>query len=221
MHLIDRELSEMFRKLWETVPRDSDNCSSAFRLAMFTTRILSSFDAVEQVDTEVLEVLFYNLPLALQLIDDDLSIENCNGVTGIGLSEQREEYMEIVNEGRKVISRWIDSDKQAGSGVTVSSILSSVWESKLEKLSGTSPVDYRVGEIFVKIMINAGSLSAKSSEDLAKLCKDVRTANTIRSASWLASLRDSIISNPAGTRLCNELVADSTDIKPDEPEAGK
>jgi hypothetical protein len=216
VHLVDYKLSDEFRHKWESVPRDAENCSPALRLSLFVTRILS-FDIIEYADAEALETIFYNLPLAIQLVDEDLSIENCNGITGIGLPEQREEYMEAVNDGRKVISKWIHSDKQAVSGGTVSSELSSFWESKLDKLSGSTPVDYRVGEAFVKIMGSGGSMSkAKSSEDLAKLCKEARTANTVRSASWLTALRHSIIASPAGSRLCNELVADSTGLKPED-----
>jgi hypothetical protein len=32
-----------------------------------------------------------------------LSIENCNGISGLELADQREEYMEIVFAGRKVV----------------------------------------------------------------------------------------------------------------------
>ena len=212
MSLVDGRLSETSKKEWESVPRDANRCSLALRLAYFTTRILSSFDILDHVDTETVETVFYSLPLALQLIDDDLSIENSNGVTGMELEEQREDYMETVNDGRKVISQWIHSGSQLATGESVSSKLSSFWESKLDGLSGTSPMDYRIGEAFVRITASAGS-KTKSSEEVAKLCKDVRTANAIRSASWLAALRHSVISNPAGTRLCNELVADSTGLK--------
>lgn len=218
VHLVDYELPEGFRKQWESVPRDADHCSPALRLALFTTRVLSSFDIIGHIDTEEgLETLFYNLPLALQLIDDDLSIENSNGITGLGFPEQQEEYMEVVNDGRKIISKWIHSDSQVTSGGAVSSLLFSFWESKLDNLGGASPMDYRVGEAFVKIMASAGSTSkAKSSEDLAKLCKETRTANVIRSAAWLTALRHSVINNTAGTRLFNELVADSTGLSPQD-----
>lgn len=218
VHLVNSELPETSKQQWESAVRDSEHCSAAFRLASFTSSILTSFDVIASVDTETLETLFYNLPLALQLIDDDLSIENCNGITGMELPAQREEYMEIVNDGRKVISKWISSDAQVVSeGVPVNSKLSSFWANKLDGLNGTSPLDYRIGEAFVKIMASAGSLSkAQSPDEVAKLCKETRTANAIRSASWLTSLRHLVISNPAGTRLCNELVADSTGLKPQD-----
>ncbi|KAJ5091452.1 hypothetical protein NUU61_006322 [Penicillium alfredii] len=189
IHLVQRELSESLKSLLLSIPRDSSHCSAAFRLATFTTRILSSLDIVNQLDKEDLETLFYFLPVAIQLIDDDLSIENCNGISGLELADQREEYMETVFNGRKV----------------------------LEGLDGVSPVDYRVGEAFVKIMTSMDSIeTSKSSDDVAKLCREARTANAIRSASWFAVLRSSILSNPVGNRICNELVADSTGLKPQD-----
>ncbi|KAB8237331.1 ubiquitin-protein ligase RKR1 [Aspergillus alliaceus] len=208
VHIIERHISDISRRRYETVPRDSSHCSSAMRLAYFTIRTLSSFDVTIQLRAEELETLFYFVPLAVQLIDDDLSIDNCNGITGAVLPEQREEYMEVVNDGRGLINGWAHSKEPAALSIT------SLWESKLESLTGTSTVDYRVGEAFVKIIENLDSLNYKSSEEVTKICKEVRTANAIRSAAWVAVLRHLILSNPAGTRLCNELVAESTGLKP-------
>ncbi|EAU39241.1 conserved hypothetical protein [Aspergillus terreus NIH2624] len=211
VYLADRQTSDGLRQLYEGIPRDSSRCSSAFRLAYFTVRLLSSFDITRHLGSEELETLVYNLPLAVQLIDDDLSIENSNGITGAELPEQREDYMDLVNEGRKVISGWTQSQE------TKSATVLSLWERKLETLSGSSPLDYRVGEAFVKVL-QSGDMAglSKSAEEIAKLCKDVRTANAIRSASSLLVFKPQVLSNPAGTRLCNELIADSTGLKPQD-----
>lgn len=209
LHLIDRELPETVWEQYNSISRDASHCSSAFRLAHFATKILSSFKVTEHLGGEELETLFYNLPLAIQLIDDDLSIEKCNGITGIQLPEQREEYLEIVYEGRKVVSGWV----QHSSAQDLSTKTSTFWANRLDKIDGTSPVDYRIGEAFVNIMESgASSKIGKSSEEIAQLCKGTRTANAIQSASWMRVLRPSVISNPASTRLCNELVADSTGL---------
>ncbi|GKZ19947.1 hypothetical protein AbraCBS73388_005061 [Aspergillus brasiliensis] len=219
VHLVDRSVSDAFRERYARIPRDSHNCSSAFRLAFYTVRILSSFDIVEHLDTEELETLFYNIPLTVQLIDDDLSVQNCNGITGITHPEQREEYMEIVSDGRKAVNDWAQLHKQneAAKGQTVGSLLSTFWTSQIEKLDGLSPLDYQVGVAFVKIMEAVDSSSkSRPTEEVTQLCRDMRKANAIRSASWVAVLRNAILSNPAGTRLCNEFVADSTGLKPNE-----
>ena len=218
LHLIDRELPETFWEQYNSISRDSSHCSSAFRLAHFATKILSSFEVTEHLGGEELETLFNNLPLAIQLIDDDLSIEKCNGITGIQLPEQRDEYMEIVHEGRKVVNRWVHSSSQ-----NLSTKISTFWGSRLDKIDGTSPMDYRIGEAFVKVMASAASSeTSKSSEEIVQLCRSTRTSNAIQSVSWMMVLRPFVISNPAGTRLCNELVADSTGLKvQDGQEDGK
>ncbi|KAJ5767268.1 uncharacterized protein N7511_004884 [Penicillium nucicola] len=220
VHLVDRELSDSFKALWPTIPRDSDHCSSAFRLATFTISILSSSEVVKYLEQEDLETLFQFLPLAVQLIDDDLSIENSNGISGLELADQREEYMETVFSGRKVIGGWIRSDSPVASAsdLTVSALFTKSWEARLEDLKGTSPTDYRVGEAFVKLMTTVDS--SKSSDDVATICREARTANAIRSASWFSVLRGPILSNPIGNRICNELVADSTGLKPQDTSLG-
>jgi hypothetical protein len=218
IHLVRRELSESFRLLWSTIPRDSDSRSSAFRLAIYTISVLSSSgsEIVKHLDQEDLETLFRFLPLAIQLIDDDLSIENSNGISGLESADQREEYIETVLDGRTVVSKWIKGNESVGFAPekTISSLFTAFWEARLEELKGTSPADYRVGEAFVRIMsVVDSSQKSKSSDDIAQICRDARSANIIRSASWFAVLRSSILSNPVGNRICNELVADSTVIK--------
>ena len=214
VHLIQRELSDSLQNLRLSIARDSAHGSSAFRLASFTIRILSSANLTQHMDNEDLETLFYFVPLVVQLIDDDLSIENSNGIAGWEQADQREEYLEVVFKGRGIIADWLKSKESAihAPDVTISSSLLSFWESKLEGLNGTSPLEYRIGEAFVKIM---GSVeSSKSSDHVAKICREARTANAIRSASWFSVLRSSILSNPVGNRICNELVAESSGLKP-------
>ncbi|KAJ5359497.1 uncharacterized protein N7496_011910 [Penicillium cataractarum] len=220
VHLIHRDISDSFKALWLAIPRDSSRCSAAFRLASFTIQVLSSFEVIKHLTSDDLETLIYYLPLAVQLIDDDLSIEHCNGITGLNLANQREDYLEIVFKGRQIISNWIHAKEplKSSPSVTISSSLTTFWENKLETLSGNSPVDYRIGEAFTKIMTSIDVVEhPKSADEVAKICREARSANAIRSASWFAVLRSSILSSPVGNRVCNELVAESTGLKPLDP----
>lgn len=220
VNLAETEISESLKALWLELPRDSHRCTVAFRLAIFTIKLLSAGKIVTKLETSDLDNLLYFLPLVIQLIDDDLSIENCNGITGVNFADQREEYLELVFQGRKLISDWINEKEPLKSlpETTLASYLVSSWEKKLEGLDGVTPTDYRVGQCFVKLMTSVDTLaSQKSPEDVAKICREARTANGIRSASWFAVLRSSILSNPVGNRICNELVADSTGLKPEDP----
>jgi hypothetical protein len=168
VNLVQRELSDSFKAMLLAIPRDSARCSAAFRLASFTIRIMTS-DITKKLDNESLQTLFYFIPLAIQLIDDDLSIENCNGITGLELADQREEYLEVVFKGRQLVSDWVSTKEPVpSSDLTVSSLVTSFWETKLEALSGTAAIDYRIGEAFVKIMSTADSLQkSKSADDIA------------------------------------------------------
>jgi hypothetical protein len=224
VYLVNPEVPDSLKEQYRAIPRDTSGCSSAFRLAYFTIRILSLFDIMGGLSADEQETLFHYIPLAVQLIDDDLSIENCNGITGLTHSDQREEYLEIVYDGRQVINQWTRSDcRLSGRDETISSTILSFWQNRLEALNNTSPTDYRTGEAFVRLMNSIDSANkSKSTEEITKFCREVRSSNAIRSASWVAVLRESILTNPAGNRLCNELVADSTGLKPqDEKKEGE
>lgn len=214
--MVNPDISDTLQAVQLSIPRDAARCSAAFRLASFAIRILSSSDIREKLDSDSLQTLFYFLPLAVQLIDDDLSIENCNGITGLEPADPREEYLEIVYKGRQVVKNWIRSQQPVNSlpGVSLSASLVSLWETKLAGLTETTALDYRIGEAFVKIMSSTeASGKIKSAEEVSSICREARNANTIRSASWFAVLRSAILSNPVGNRICNELIADSTGLK--------
>jgi hypothetical protein len=215
VHLVDRGLSETFSQRYENIARDSSQCSAAFRLAHYTVRALSSLDITEHIGLEEFEVLFYNLPLVVQLIEDDLVIEGYNYIAGSLTQEQREEYANIARDARKIIQGRSSSTQQiASTGGAVSATIASVWETRLENLQGISPVDYRVGQAFTQVMESVDPSSiALSSEAIGQLCRGMRTDNPIRSAARMALLRRSILQNPAGVRACNEFVADSTGLK--------
>ncbi|GAD98073.1 RING zinc finger protein [Paecilomyces variotii No. 5] len=217
VYLVDRDLSDDFLQKRNDIPRDPNGSSSAFRLVSYVTKILSSVDLAQFLDAEEQETLFYYLPLAVQLIDDDISIEGCNSITGLEASEDREEHVEIVTTGRALINSWarVDGTRVSADTPDLSSTFINFWESKLESLEGNSPEEYRVGEAFAKVMSEVDpSALGKSSNFLTDLSREIRKSNVIRSAAWLSVLRDSVVSLPAGTRLCNELIADSTGIDP-------
>ncbi|KAL2855908.1 hypothetical protein BJY01DRAFT_196425 [Aspergillus pseudoustus] len=215
VHLIDRNLSETFSQRYENIARDSSHGSAAFRLAHFTIRALSSLNITEHIGVDEFKVLFSNLPLVVQLLEDDLAIERYNFIAGSLVQEQREECRKIVNDARNLIQGWSSSTQQIPStGATISATIASVWETRLEKLEGTSPMDYRVAQAFTKVIEGVDpSAIALSAEAIGQLCRGMRSDNAIRSAARVAVLRRSILSNPAGIRICNEFVADSTGLK--------
>jgi hypothetical protein len=216
VHLVSSKLSDSFWEKLEGVARDSNRASSAFRLTSYAARVLALPKAFESLNTELRETLFYYFPLAVQLIDDDLSIEGSIGITGLELSEDREDYMEIVNKGRSVINSWISSTvtTYANNKSPISDSLSTFWERTIETITDTSPESYRLGEVFAKIMPEVAS--HKKPDLLMLLAREIRKMNPVRAAATLAVWGPGMVSNPAGTRLCNELVAEVTGINPEK-----
>lgn len=112
VNLLNNNLSTTAQQNLIDVQRDSAGASSAFRLITYVVKILSLPNVLASLDAHQRESLFYYLPLALQLIDDDVSIEGSVGIIGLELSEDRDEALEIVNDGRSIISQWIRSDSR-------------------------------------------------------------------------------------------------------------
>lgn len=218
VHLVNYDISDSLKNLWLSIPRDLSQCSAAFRLASFSIQALSSFEVLQHFSESELEALVYYLPLAIQLIDDDLSIEHSNGILGLKSADQRQDYVDVVIKGRQLISKWMNANEPLLTpSTTMSSFLASFWEAKLDSLSGNSPLEYRIGEAFTKIMASAEGLeNHKSAEQVSNISREARTANGIRSSSWFAVLRYQILKSSAGGRICNELVADSTGLKPND-----
>ncbi|KAH8698598.1 putative RING zinc finger protein [Talaromyces proteolyticus] len=209
VHLVSHDLSTSFWTKLENVSRDSNGESSAFRLTTYATRLLAWNNVFESLNVKQRESLFYYFPLALQLIDDDTSIENSIGIIGLQLPEDRDEALEILSNGRSIISKWIRSDARLiDNDLCISEELRFFWRQKTEHITDTSPESYRICEVFVKVMSEIDV--AKTSDELVALAREIRKSNPLRAAAVLAVWGPSISSGPAGTRLCNELVAEAT-----------
>lgn len=212
VYLVNNDASATGRPDLDSIQRDSDGASSAFRLTTYVVKILYSPNVLVSLDAKQREGLFYHLPLALQLMDDDASIEGSIGLTGLGLSEDRDEAVEIVSEGRSMIRKWIQLDTQLDDGCSISKDLVALWDLKIAELDNTSPESYRIGQAYAKIKSETNP--TMSSDALTSLAREVRKYNPIRAAAELAVWGPALASSTSGTRLCNELIADATGFKP-------
>lgn len=212
MSLIQHHLPESVSKNLENVARDSNNASAALRLTAFTTEILSSSSPslLLSIGQDHREGIFYYFPLAIQLIDDDLSIEGSINITGLELPEDRDEYLGIVNRGRSIINSWINSKGVSEMNGALSEEFLAFWDRTIKSLTTGTPESYRVGETYAKIM--SQTESSPDTDTLVGLTREIRKMNVMRAAATLAVWGPAILSNAAGTRLCNELVAEITGI---------
>lgn len=220
VYLVNNDSFMTGRPDLDAIRRDSDGASSAFRLTTYVVKILSSADVLESLHAKQREGLFYHLPLALQLMDDDASIEGSIGLNGPRLREDNDEILETVSEGRSTIRQWIHLDTRLDNGRSISEDFLALWDQKVAVLDNTSPESYRIGQAYAKIKSEVDI--TKSSDALTALAREVRKYNPIRAAAELAVWGPVLAATSSGTRLCNELIADATGFKPSgKPSEGK
>jgi hypothetical protein len=184
------------------------------------TKLLSLDNVFESLNAEQRESLFHYLPLALQLIEDDISIEGSIGLIGLQLSEDYDQVLEITSIGRSIVSAWIRSDAPlSDSQGSISKELHDFWNRKIEAVNDVSPESYRIGEAYVKFMLEKET--TKTSDELLSLAREIRKLNPIRAAAVIAIWGPSLSYSPAGTRLCNELIAEATGFNPQKNREGK
>jgi hypothetical protein len=214
VYLVDTTISSSFRQELNSVPRDASHFTAAFRLTYYVTKVLSTLDTLEILDDGQREILSSYLPIAVQLIDEDLSIEGSNGITGFVTPELLEEGLDLVSEARSLI-KFTNHRNGAENGRKIDAV--DPWRGQLETLEGFSPKTYRLGETYSKSILDSDSLEASKSESQwTSIAKRIRESSSpFWSISTLTTFKDSIAFTPVGTKLCNELVADMTGLKPE------
>ncbi|KAI5296494.1 hypothetical protein KEM55_005790, partial [Ascosphaera atra] len=184
------------------VPRDSQGLSSAARLAFYSARVLEVCHN-DSVDEDVRKAHYYYVPLAIQLIDLDISIKGSKKVLLLHDAEALDECVELATPARSLVQQWVQG----------SQTFSNLWQSKVEALEGASPRSYYVGETAAKILAEKGSWSPAFVEERLKSAKKLdNAANPFALAVIMACYKDAVVSHQFGIRICNELVADLTSI---------
>lgn len=214
VYLVDMSIPKAVQQELNSIPRDPNHFTSAFRLTYYVTKVFSDPATLALIDVEQREVLCSCLPIAAQLIDEDMSIESSNGIVGPVTPETLEEGAELVSEVRLLVKSFVQG-KDTGDIDAIGS-----WRDMLEALDDNSPKSYHLGDVYAKSILETDPLESNKPEepwvDVAKKIRESRSP--FWSTSILTAFKDSIAFAPAGTKLCNELVADVTGLDPDRKE---
>ncbi len=216
--VVDRER----RRSSGGLPRDSEGFSVAIRLTIFVTKLLEHVSR-DQLTKEQLEAMYLYYPQALQLANDKLSVESANALWIDSTEEVVQEMTDIVASGQKLIHSWLVDEKPTGDDNDRPTLVS-CWLSQLLDMHGTSAHAFNTARTFTTIMTEALDLKGASRylPNLDSSLRAVRSSpNIMMSASLLAVCRDTLATAALGKRLCNELVADATEIDFDDPDHGK
>ncbi|KAK2792620.1 hypothetical protein FQN52_003125 [Onygenales sp. PD_12] len=218
--LTDRSLPASLSKELDSIPRDPYRFSSAIRLTFFVTKVLAS-NGLEYVEPSLREVLFFYLPLGIQLVDDDVSLEGSKALLDLDIPDIRDECADLVSEGRLLIRDWIQSPPGPAKGHEEelnSYNLFSVWEQQLESLQDDSPKSYNIAETFARVSTERDSVETiRSAESCFNMARRMDgPSNPFVLPAVVAAFKDSIAATPSGMRLCNELISDVTGFKIDK-----
>ncbi len=83
---------------------DSSYFSPALRLTVFVLRLLADQDVPSLISEEQRRSAFLYFPLAIQLIDDNLTVAEANHIWNLYVDEIENEMTEIVSEGNSYLS---------------------------------------------------------------------------------------------------------------------
>ncbi|KAM5483810.1 hypothetical protein McanCB56680_002912 [Microsporum canis] len=198
-----------------TLPRDRDNLTLAFRITYYVTKVLH-FIETRDIPLPFLENIFTYLPLAIQLIDDELSIEESTTILYIHTPEAKVIATEIVSEARVLMNGWIQrSCTTDAPGEADARSFVSFWERNLCNIEGNGPRAYRFAENFARIISERDAIAPTPPAE-SKLQAAIRVpkhSNPFVLIATVVGYRDSIISTQIAGRLCNQLVADLTGLK--------
>jgi len=195
------------------LPRDSEGFSVALRLTILVTKLLETM-TVNQLPDEQLRALYLYYPQALQLANDKLSIESANAFWIESTEEVVREVADTVANGQRLIHSWIVDETASDSNEDRPQVVN-CWLSELSNIQGTSAQAYNLARTFTTIMIEASDLRGCSRymSLWVSSFREIRSSPDImRSAALLAVCRETLATSAVGKRLCNELVADATDI---------
>jgi hypothetical protein len=195
----------------EDLPRDSDDFSVAMRLALYVTKLLSD-DALDVKDPKASDTIYLYYPMVLQLINEKITVDTSNTIWLTSTPEVIDEAVNLVFTGQKLIRKWTSNKAALPEGLPG---IVEIWEQQIPNMKGSSPEAYILGLCFSSIMSTHLDIYG-STQALVRWKNEIhsmhRSDDIVQSASLVLALQDSLATSAAGKKLCNELIADVTEL---------
>ena len=187
----------------QSIPRDQDGFSSAFRLAQYTTNMINTSRVFNHIDESHKVALCTNFSLFLQYAGDNLSIPGSQPLWISDTADQEDEIVEQVTVIQKVLASWISLD------ISNSAFIDTAQDRLLGHAGSLSTASYYSGRAYSALTIERKEIHGeRSHQNSADRLKAIRKSEVVfGSAAYLVSASES----KELRRLCNELIADLTD----------
>ncbi|EXJ67710.1 uncharacterized protein A1O5_09056 [Cladophialophora psammophila CBS 110553] len=184
--------------------KDPDEFSLLFRLVLYMTKILLDTDIMICQSEYQLQTLYSYYPLALQFVNQKLTLEAANDLWENTSDEVTEEAAESLAQGNSLVQRWAQDDKML-----------KIWIEKIRSLKNSNPTAFYYGLTFTDVTSRFIDQHGPTiiTSTFGEEMKDLhRVQEVALSASLVCTCRDYLINSPQGRKLLNELIATGTDL---------
>ena len=194
----------------QNVSHDSEGFSEAFRLILYVVRLLSAIKTNNNDMPESSHLVFH-LGVALQLVNEKLTLESANTVWIEGTGEVVDEAADVLAHGNSILQAWT---------VAGSTTFQEAVQQHQAKIWSDHPSAYYHALALCNI-----SAYLTDHDGLKQMFPDLeadvkglhRLENLLKSATLASCAREHIISSAAGRRTLNELLSDATQVKWSDP----
>ena len=194
----------------QNVTHDGEGLSQTFRLALYATRLLASANTTGILDQAVSSNLVSHLTLALQLINEKLTLDSANTLWIEGTGEVLDEASDVLSQGYSIVQGWVTQGSPE--------FLEAIHE-QWNHVQGNIPTAY----------YNALAVSAAASwlfdlDGLKQVFPDLdadvkalhRSNSLLRSATLANCAREHVLASSIGRRTLNEIISNATEVKSSE-----
>lgn len=188
----------------EPVPRDSDGYSSAFRVVLYTLKLIETTKIFDYATSEHRGLICKNIALLLQLAGDNLSISGSMPLWDSLDPDLEADIVDLVAKMQRLLASWLQADSPS------LDFLPAVQTQLLENANGLTATSYYSARAYSAMTIELRELHGhvvhdNDTEILRKMRKSV---DVFAAAAYLTSVKES----KELQRLGNELLADLTGL---------
>jgi E3 ubiquitin-protein ligase listerin len=189
---------------------DAEDFSMMFRLTLYAVKLCSTSTILESADSVSVTTLYEFLPLALQLVNEKLTMDSANKLWQTSSSEVADEASDILMDGNTLIQSWLS---QPGSDFRT------MWMDKALVLNDLKIITYlnasTCSDIITRVAEKDGATSLANHFD-AEIKKLRRSGSFAQAACIACGLRDYLCTSNNGRRVINELISVATELKVDQ-----
>lgn len=187
-------------------PYDMEGLSLLFRSTLYVTKILSDTNILTRVSTDELRTLYQHLPLALQLVNEKLTLDSANEIWLMTTSEVSDEAADVLAQGNALVQQWLQDGQ-----------LLRLWSDRILSVADVTVRDYFEALAFTDVAsqhvdIHGPSVFMATFEQ--QIAQSFKAPELALSTSLIAVGHEYLIGSQSGRKLMNELVAMCTEVKP-------